>query len=136
ETEKWDVYENQPNLIGLIEGENKENTLILNGHIDVVPEGNISDWHFDPWDPREYNGNLYGRGTADMKAGVVSNIMVAKFIKDMNIQLKSDLQLHIVVDEEAGGGGSKSALNKGYTGKSVIVTEPTDRVILPAEGGL
>lgn len=135
--DRWDVYENQPNLIGTLKGtSNKENRLILNGHIDVVPVGDQRNWTTDPWKAEIHNGKLYGRGTCDMKAGVVSNIMVAKFIKDLGINIESDLQLHIVVDEEAGGGGTKSVLEKGYTAEGVIVTEPTDGVINPVEGGL
>ncbi|MFA1820167.1 ArgE/DapE family deacylase [Virgibacillus oceani] len=137
DTDKWDVYENQPNLVGVLKGNGKEeNTLILNGHIDIVPSGDLSSWSYDPWKAEIDAGKMYGRGTCDMKAGVVSNIMVAKFLKDMGIELDSDLQLHIVTDEEAGGGGTKSAIERGYTGKGVIVTEPTDGIINPVEGGL
>src|SRR5206468_2809677 len=75
------------------------------------------------------------RGSYDMKAGVVSNIMVAKFISDLNIELESDLQLHIVCDEEGGGGGTKAAINRGYTGKAAIVTESTRCGLCPVQGG-
>ncbi len=136
-TDKWDVYENQPNLVGVLKGNSdKKNTLILNGHIDVVPLGDTSSWSYDPWEAEIDSGKMYGRGTCDMKAGVASNVMVAKFIKDLGIELDSDLQLHIVTDEEAGGGGTKAAIERGYTGEGVIVTEPTDGIIDPVEGGL
>lgn len=135
-TDKWEVYDNQPNLVGILKGQSDENSLILNGHIDVVPLGDESSWSYDPWKGEIDKGKLYGRGSCDMKAGVVSNIMAAKFIRDLGIELKSDLQLHIVTDEEAGGGGTKAAIKKGYNGKGVIVTEPTDGIINPVEGGL
>lgn len=136
-TDKWDVYENQPNLVGILKGKtDKKNTLILNGHIDVVPLGDDSGWSYAPWDAEIDVGKMYGRGTCDMKAGVASNVMVAKFLRDLEIELDSDLQLHIVTDEEAGGGGTKAALERGYTGEGVIVTEPTDCIINPVEGGL
>lgn len=137
-TDKWDVFENQPALVGVLKGKGNQNnnTLILNGHIDVVPEGDISNWNYDPWKAEIDSGKMYGRGTCDMKAGVVSNVMVVKFLKDLGIELDSDLQLHIVPDEEAGGGGTKAVLERGYTGDGVIVTEPTDGIINPVEGGL
>lgn len=135
-TDKWDVYEDQPNLVGVLKGQSDDEALILNGHIDVVPLGDEKSWSYDPWKGEINNGRLYGRGSCDMKAGVVCNIMTAKFVQDMGIELASDLQLHIVADEEAGGGGTKSAIDKGYKGKGVIVTEPTDGVINPVEGGL
>src|SRR5699024_4287018 len=48
-TDKWDVYENQPNLVGILKGKtDKKNTLILNGHIDVVPLGDDSSWSYAP----------------------------------------------------------------------------------------
>ncbi|RNB87652.1 ArgE/DapE family deacylase [Brevibacillus fluminis] len=134
--DKWDVYDNQPNVVATLKGKTSENSLILNGHIDVVPAGDLSQWTTDPWKAQIYDGKLFGRGTLDMKAGVASNIMVSKFMVDHGIQLNHDLQLHIVVDEEGGGSGTRSALNRGYTGGGVIVTEPTDAVLTPVEGGL
>lgn len=136
ETDKWEVYPNQPNLIATLKGNNNNNTLILNGHIDVVPAGDEEKWSYNPWNVTEKDGKLFGRGTGDMKAGVVCNIMVLKFIKEMGIELDSDLQLHIVVDEEAGGGGTRSAIKKGYVGKAAIITEPTNTEVVLAEGGL
>lgn len=135
-TDRWEVYPNQSNVIGIISGKSQNNSLILNGHIDVVPPGNISNWESDPFDPKRINGKVFGRGTGDMKSGVLCNILVAKFIKDMKIDLNYDLQFHVVVDEEGGGAGTRAALEKGYKGAAVIVTEPTNEEILPVEGGL
>src|SRR5699024_6620721 len=70
ETDKWNVYENQPNLVGTIKGERNDNTLILNGHIDVVPLGDLDSWSYSPWKGETESGKLYGRGSCDMKAGV------------------------------------------------------------------
>lgn len=134
--DKWDVYEGQPNVVATLKGKTRENTLILNGHVDVVPAGDVGRWSFDPWRGEIHDGKLYGRGSCDMKAGVVSNIMVAKFFRDAGIELDSDLDLHIVIDEESGGAGTRAVLDRGYKGAGVIVTEPTNGIINPAEGGL
>lgn len=134
--DKWDVYENQPNVVATVEGKKEKTSFILNGHVDVVPVGSVSEWNFDPWAGKIHNGKLYGRGSCDMKAGVVSNMMAAKFMLDMGIELSSDLQLHIVIDEESGGAGTRSVLERGYVGNGVIVTEPTNEKINPVEGGL
>jgi len=134
--DKWDVYDRQPNIVATLQGKTRENTLILNGHVDVVPAGDLSQWTVDPWKGEVRDGKLYGRGSVDMKAGVLSNMMVAKFMVDMGIEPDSDLQLHIVIDEEGGGSGTRSVLERGYTGSGVIVTEPTNAVINPVEGGL
>lgn len=134
--DKWDVYEGQPNVVASIKGKSRDNTLILNGHVDVVPEGDMSRWSVDPWKAEIHGGRLYGRGSMDMKAGVVSNIMVAKFLANLGVELNSDLDLHIVIDEENGGAGTRAVLDRGYRGAGVIVTEPTDGTVNPVEGGL
>ncbi|MET3289813.1 UNVERIFIED_CONTAM: acetylornithine deacetylase/succinyl-diaminopimelate desuccinylase family protein [Brevibacillus sp. OAP136] len=136
DVDKWDVYEGQPNIVATVKGKSRDNTLILNGHVDVVPAGALNRWSFDPWGGAIQDGKLYGRGSMDMKAGVTSNIIVAKFIRDFGIELDSDLDLHIVIDEESGGAGTRAVLERGYKGSGVIVTEPTNGIINPVEGGL
>jgi succinyl-diaminopimelate desuccinylase len=48
------------------------------GHVDVVPPGPVEKWTSDPFTPAERNGNLYGRGIADMKAGVAAMVTAAE----------------------------------------------------------
>ncbi len=132
----WEVEDDLPNVVGILKGESPSNSLILNGHIDVVPPGDLNKWSTNPWDPVIHGGKLYGRGSGDMKAGVAANLLVAKFIHDHQIYLENDLQIHVVVDEEGGGGGTKAVLEKYSNGGGVIVTEPTDNIINPTEGGL
>ncbi|MDR7317594.1 M20/M25/M40 family metallo-hydrolase [Brevibacillus nitrificans] len=66
----------------------------------------LSKWTFDPWKGEVREGKLYGRGSSDMKAGIVCNLMIAKFFKEMGIELESDLQFHVVVEEECEGAGA------------------------------
>lgn len=134
--DKWDVHDRQPNVVATMKGKSRDHTLILNGHVDVVPVGDVNQWSFDPWRGEIHEGRLYGRGSMDMKAGVVSNIMVAKFLRDLGIELDSDLDLHIVIGEESGGEGTRAAIDRGYRGAGVIVSEPTNGIINPVEGGL
>ena len=51
-----------------------------------------------------------------MKAGVAANLLVAKFLHDHQIYLENDLQIHVVVDEEGGGSGSRAVLEKYSSG--------------------
>jgi acetylornithine deacetylase len=128
---------NRPNLVGARRGKGGGKSLIFNGHIDVVPTGDESVWEYDPWGKDIADGRLYGRGTMDMKGGVAAFLTAAKAVIDAGIELKGDLSLHVVVDEEGGGfAGTRRVVGDGHLGDAVIVAEPTDEKILAAEGGL
>ena len=137
EVTRWEQEPNRPNLVALRKGAGGGKSLAFNGHIDVVPIGDLAGWHTDPWGSDIIDGKLYGRGTVDMKAGVAAFIAAAEAIGDCGINLKGDLQLHIVVDEEAGGfAGSRDVIDRGYRADGIIVAEPTSGLIDAAEGGL
>ena len=135
EIDRWDVFENRPNVIGNKKG-NESKSLILNGHIDVVPTGDTSAWSVDPFGGEIKDGKLFGRGAVDMKSGVTAIIAAARAIRLSGIELDGRLSIHSVVDEETGGSGSIDAVKKGHLAKSIIVTEPTWGDIISAEGAL
>lgn len=134
-TEKWDVFPGRPNLVGDKAG-SEERSLILNGHIDVVPVGDAKHWTVDPFGGEVKDGKIFGRGAVDMKGGVASCIAAARAIRKAGITLDGRLSIHSVVDEEAGGFGAMDAVKRGKLAKGAIVAEPTWGDILPAEGGL
>ncbi|MFC4410077.1 M20 family metallopeptidase [Chungangia koreensis] len=107
-----------------------DQTIIFNGHVDVV-SGNEEQFI-----PVERDGKLYGRGAADMKAGVAAMMVAMKQLKDLN--LRSKVQLQIVSDEEIGGLNCSGYLaDQGYRGDFVICSEPTQLGIgLQAKGVL
>jgi succinyl-diaminopimelate desuccinylase len=95
-----------------------EETIVLNGHIDVI-EG--EDYQFDPYIKE---GKMYGRGTVDMKAGVASMMETMVQLQDSNLSTK--VMLQIVPDEETGGNyGTKFLTEEGYLGDFIICGEPT-----------
>lgn len=95
-----------------------EGTIIWNGHVDIVPG------HKEQFTPIEELGRLYGRGSADMKAGVAA--MMQAFVELDAEKLNRAVQLHIVTDEEIGGRNtSKWLVDQGFTGDFVICGEPT-----------
>jgi acetylornithine deacetylase/succinyl-diaminopimelate desuccinylase family protein len=135
ETEKYDVFPGRPNVTGTLAGSD-ERSLILNGHVDVVPLGQRSLWTVDPFGAAITNGRLYGRGAIDMKSGVAACIAATKAIRDEGLTLEGRLEIHAVVDEEAGGFGSIDLVKRGRLAKAAIIAEPTWGVVMPAEGGL
>ncbi|CCV14261.1 hypothetical protein MESS4_660065 [Mesorhizobium sp. STM 4661] len=70
-TEQWDALPGRPNLAGEWAGD-EERSLILCGHVDVVPVGEMKNWSADPFGANITNGRLYGRGAVDMKGGVAA----------------------------------------------------------------
>lgn len=135
ETELFDALPGRPNLIGHSRGTDAR-SLVLNGHVDVVPTGDLSLWTVDPFGGTIKDGRLYGRGALDMKAGVAAGVAAVKALRDAGVALEGWLDLHAVVDEEAGGFGSIEAVKRCRPPAAVAVLEPTWGAILPAEGGL
>jgi acetylornithine deacetylase/succinyl-diaminopimelate desuccinylase family protein len=135
ETERWDVFENRPNVIGEWQGSD-DKSLILCGHIDVVPVGNASAWKRDPFGGQLEDGRIWGRGAVDMKSGVAACVAAAHAIRRAGIELEGRLAIHSVVDEEAGGFGAMDLVKTRRLAKRAIIAEPTWGNIIPAEGGL
>jgi len=135
ETKQWEVFPDRPNLVGTLKG-SVDRSLILCGHIDVVPVGDPARWTVDPFGGEIRGNKLYGRGSIDMKGGVAACVAAARAIRQAGIDLEGRLSMHAVVDEEAGGFGAMDAVKRGELAKAVLVAEPTWGDVLPAEGGL
>jgi acetylornithine deacetylase/succinyl-diaminopimelate desuccinylase family protein len=133
--DRWDVFKDRPNVIGQLPG-TEEHSLLLCGHIDVVPVGERSTWSVDPFGGEIKNGRLYGRGAVDMKSGVASAIGAIRAIRKAGIELKGRVAMHSVVDEETGGFGAIDAVKRGYLAEAAIITEPSWGEIQVCEGGL
>lgn len=110
-------------------------TLILNGHIDVVPAGDVSLWAHEPFQPWVDGDVVHGRGACDMKAGLVAAMVVAKAVQDSGIGLAGTLALHSVAGEEDGGLGAWSTLRRGYRGDAAVILEPTSGSVHTANAG-
>lgn len=134
-TEQFDALPGRPNLIAEKAG-SEEKSLILCGHIDVVPVGALKDWTVDPFGGEIKDGRLYGRGAIDMKGGVAACVAAMRAINRAGITLDGRLALHTVVDEEAGGGGAIANVKRGKLAKGIIVAEPSWGDVFPAAGGL
>jgi len=130
-------YNNRPNVIGIFKGNQKNNSLILNGHIDVVSPEPIDAWSRDPWSGHVEETKLFGRGAGDMKSGLIANLFAIKCIKKAGIRPIGTIMLQSVVDEEAGGaGGTLACLMEGYTADALICTEPHNLNITVSHAGI
>lgn len=131
------AYEDRPNIIGLLSGDSASPSLILNGHVDVVSPEPVQAWTQGPWAAEIEGDRMYGRGTGDMKAGLLANFFALKGILEAGLRPKGTVMLQSVIDEEAGGGGGTLAcLMEGYTADGMICTEPHNLNITIAHAGV
>lgn len=110
-------------------------TLVLNGHIDVVPAGEARLWSVPPFQATVRDGRVYGRGTTDMKGGLFCALFALRAIRDAGVELPGSVLVHSAIGEEDGGLGTLAAVRRGHTGDAAIVLEPTDLVVAPAQAG-
>lgn len=130
-------YTDRPNVVGVLRGQGGGRSLILNGHIDVVPAGDRELWDANPYSGARIGDRIVGRGSADMKGGIAAMVSALEGVRDAGIRLRGDVILESVVNEEFGGmNGTLACCVKGYTADAAIVTEPTSlRVIAATKGG-
>ncbi|MBI1376804.1 MAG: ArgE/DapE family deacylase [Frankiales bacterium] len=114
-------------------------SLLVDGHTDVVPPGDLGAWTGDPWTLRrvERDGRaaLVGRGVCDMKGGLVAAIAAARAVRALGVRLAGDLTVAPVVGEEDGGLGTFALVRRGVTASACVVPEPTDLDLVPANAG-
>lgn len=110
-------------------------SLIFNGHVDVVPAGDLANWHYPPWQGTVDHGRVYGRGALDMKGGLCCALFAAKAIQDAGVRLKGKLMIQSVIGEEDGGVGTLATVLRGYKADGAVVIEPTELMVAPAQAG-
>ncbi|MFC6767823.1 M20 family metallopeptidase [Natrinema soli] len=113
-------------------------TLVLNGHIDVVPAGNTDEWAFDPYGAEVKDERIYGRGSVDMKAGIAISMLATAELADevQTDELPGSIVFHAAIGEETAEPGTKTLLEEGYDGDYGVVLEPTEMRTATSEKGL
>jgi len=93
------------NVIGVLRGQGRGPNVLLNGHLDVVPAGRVENWRYNPFGAEiDEEGNIRGRGTADMKGGLAALVFTMRLVKDLRdqgVELPGDVIFSAVVFEEA-----------------------------------
>jgi acetylornithine deacetylase len=110
-------------------------SLILNGHVDVVPTGPEEMWTSPPFRAVIRNGRLFGRGAGDMKAGLVAFYQAYKALLKLGFAPAAPLQMQTVVEEECSGNGCLHISNQ-FKGDAVIIPEPFNQTIVTAQLGV
>jgi acetylornithine deacetylase len=128
-------FHGSPNVVGVLKGKGKGRSIILNGHIDVVPAGDREQWDEDPYSGKVKDGKMFGRGVTDMKGGNVSLLLAIQAIQALNIPLKGDVIFESVIEEESGGIGTLASIERGYKADAAIIPEPTNLKIFPKQQG-
>lgn len=127
------------NVIGTLAGARTNPRVHLNGHFDVVPVGD--GWTVDPFGGLVRDGRIYGRGVADMKAGIAAAVYAVEAIRRAGVKLTGTVEVSGTVDEESGGYAGMGHLarigrvKKGVT-DAVIIPEPlnVDRICIGHRG--
>ncbi len=111
--------------------------VILVGHVDVVPPGDLATWTVHPWGAEVRDNVLYGRGACDMKGGVAAILEAGRVLRSVadRTVLAGELVLAFVPSEEDGGQGMLAAIRAGVTGDAAIISEPTDLDVVIAHAG-
>jgi len=100
-------------------------SLILQGHVDVVPPGPLELWSHPPFDPVVHGGWIHGRGAGDMKQGVSAMIFALDALEAAGMTPAADVIVQTVTEEECTGNGALSTLARGYRADAVLIPEPT-----------
>jgi acetylornithine deacetylase len=113
----------RPSLLATHRGHGTGPALVLNGHLDTVPAGAMTD----PFTPRLDGDRLYGRGTCDMKAGIAALVVAAEHAARAGTD--GDVLLALVADEEHGSLGTTAVIadlqRSGRLPDACVVAEPT-----------
>ncbi|AOM83620.1 N-formyl-4-amino-5-aminomethyl-2-methylpyrimidine deformylase [Salisediminibacterium beveridgei] len=136
-TEKWDVYPNDPNVVGTKKGHDSSHfqSLIINGHMDVAEVRPDENWETDPFDPIVKENRLMGRGAADMKGGLAASLFVLRLFHEQGIELSGDVIFQSVIGEEVGEAGTLQCCRRGYTADFALVVD-TSHLHIQGQGGV
>ena len=107
-----EIGDNRKNLTAVLKGSGEKKALLLNGHLDVVPVGELSNWTYDPFGATVKDGVMYGRGTGDMKAGLLALAAAFKLASQSSLPLKGDLVFLATCGEEVDGCGARAFVSE------------------------
>ena len=130
-------YDEAYNVVGTMRAEeSRGRSLILNGHIDVVPTGPRDMWTTPPFEPRIADGWMFGRGAADMKSGLAACLAALDAVGRAGFAPAADVVVQSVIEEECTGNGALACLERGYRADAVLIPEPMNDKLVSAQVGV
>lgn len=132
-----DAAPGRPNVVADWQGPRDGRSLILEGHTDVVTEGDHGAWSHPPFDAVLADGRIYGRGAADMKGGLAAAIVALDAVRRAARDLPGRARLAALADEEGMMLGVKAFIQSdGARGfDAAIICEPEENEICLAQKG-
>ncbi|WP_455367902.1 YgeY family selenium metabolism-linked hydrolase [[Eubacterium] cellulosolvens] len=118
--------DNIGNVIGILKGDEKGPTLMFDGHMDTVSEGELSNWRYDPYRAEVHGDVIYGRGACDMKGALASMILAGALVKEFTQVKGRILVVCVVHEEDFEGFGVRHIINTLGRPTYVILGEATD----------
>ena len=136
--EVQEVAPGRPNVVAWLGEKSGGRSLLLEGHTDVVTEGNPAEWTHPPFGADLVDGRIYGRGAADMKGGLAAAMVAATAIKRSGAVLNGRLVVGALVDEEGDMIGVKhlcaSAIGRELD--AAIICEPEQNELCLEQRGV
>jgi acetylornithine deacetylase len=124
-------YAGRYNVLARRDGDRIRPSLLLNGHIDVVPAESPQLWTTPPFQPARRDGWLHGRGAGDMKCGFAMGVLALRAVLDVAPErLTAPLGFLAAIEEECTGNGTIAAVAAGVTADAVVLLEPTNLDLL------
>lgn len=120
----------RPSVVGVARGSGGGKSLLFNGHMDTVT---VLGYNGDPLSGNIVDGNMYGRGTADMKSGLAACMLAVASAKSK--KLRGDVILAAVADEESESVGTEQVIQAGWRADAAIVAEPTQMALINTHKG-
>jgi acetylornithine deacetylase len=118
-------FEGRPQLVARLAGAGGGRSLLLNGHIDAVPYGDLGRWRSHPLAAEVRDGFLYGRGANDMKGALAAFVHVLECLRAEGVRLRGDVIVAANSEEESSGAGSLRVAERGVKADAGICGEPT-----------
>jgi len=132
------VAPGRPNVLGVLGDRAAGPTLLLEGHTDVVTEGDPAQWSHPPFGGDVVEGRIYGRGAADMKSGLAAAMIAAATLKRSGARLGGRLVVGALVDEEGDMLGAKHLVRTpiGRELTAAIICEPEQNELCLEQRGV
>jgi acetylornithine deacetylase len=126
----------RPNVTATLRGTGGGRSIAVSGHVDVVPLGPTRMWTRDPWGAAVEDGRMYGRGTLDMKGGLVAGLLAIHAVRECYGALPGDVSFESVIEEECTGNGTLAARRHGPDVDAALIPEVSGEDVQIANPGV